>query len=228
MKLVPIAALSLLLASCAPAQMRLPAGLSEGATRIAFTGMNGPTRGDYVAGPYRGRFDNSRSRSGLFLADRQRQAWTNFTIAGGDIAAPIAADCEVFSRSIDLGNTEITTVPVTYGCTFERDGQPLSAHFELQEVVGGGTAAYREERAGEIALDGPPVRFHSVHIIEGTGMPTITPVGYVFELGGQTLAALDLSGDPVLTMRPAVEPATARAIAVAAVALAIFREPDDS
>lgn len=226
-KIVSIAVLAMLVASCAPAQMRLPAGLSEGGSRFVFDGVNGPTSGEYVAGPYHGRFDNALSRSRLLLGDRKRQAWTRFTIEGGAVDVPISAQCEVFSRAIDLGSTKITVAPLSYGCAFERDGRALPATFELHEVVAGGTAIYREERSGEIELDGAMLRFRSVHAIKGSGMPTITPVGYAFERGGRAIAALDLAGDPVLTVDPGVAPEMERAIAVASVALAIFREPDE-
>ncbi len=225
MKPLATAALSLFVASCAPAQMRLPAGLADGGTRIVIEGVNGPTKGAFVAGPYSGSFDNSMSRSPLLLGDRKRQAWTSFTIRGGALTEPVTANCEVTSRSIDLGSTEITTAPVTYGCLFERGGQRLNARFELREVMGREASAFREERAGEIGFDGREVRFHSIHSIEGTGMTTITPAGYVFEIGERAVGALDLSGEPTLTMRADLDPASLRSIAVAALALAILREP---
>ena len=127
-------------------------------------------------------------------------------------------------HAIDLGLVEVTTRPLAYRCAFTAEGRPIPARFELQEVVGGGTAITRYERRGEIALGGVTVQFHSLHHLAVTSLPSLTPVGYQFERNGTPIGALSLTGRPVLTSAD-VGPDIQRTMTVAATALALFWDP---
>ena len=128
-------------------------------------------------------------------------------------------------HALDLGLAEVNTRPMAYRCDFTAEGRAIPARFELQEIVGGGSAIVRSERHGEIALGGETVRFRSVHHIAGTRMPSLTPVGYVFERGGREIGALELTGRPALLLPAETDPSVARTVAVAAVALGTFWDP---
>lgn len=96
---------------------------------------------------------------------------------------------------------------------------------ELQEAIAAGTATYRYERFGEIALGGEIVQIRSIHDIEGIQNGTITPIGYLFEQKGCAVGALELEGRPKLIVPRGTEPGLARTLTIAALALAVFQDP---
>lgn len=212
------------LGACAPAQMRLPSSLAESSTRTELVGIGGMPRGSFTFGNYNGSFDRSLDRWSFGEAVA-RTGHSDFTIEGPGISSTIGARCDMREHALDLGLAEVTTRPMAYRCDFTAEGRAIPARFELQEIVGGGSAIVRSERHGEIALGGETVRFRSVHHISGTRMPSLTPVGYVFERGGREIGALELTGRPALLLPAETDPSVARTVAVAAVALGTFWDP---
>ncbi|GGD94937.1 hypothetical protein GCM10011515_13420 [Tsuneonella deserti] len=180
--------------------------------------------GHFTAGEYRGTFDRSLDRWS-FGGAIARRGHSDFTIAGPQISSTIEARCAMREHALDLGLAEVTMQPMAYRCDFTAEGRPIPARFELQEVVGGGSAITRYERRGEIALGGEMVRFRSVDHIAGTSMPSLTPVGYVFEQNGREIGALELTGRPALMLSAPVDPGVARTVTIAAVSLATFWDP---
>jgi hypothetical protein len=224
MKRVVLLAICCAASACAPAQMRLPASVAEQSVRTEITGIGGRGRGQFIAGDFQGDFSRSLDRWS-FLDLIARGGHSDFTIAGPQISSSIEARCDMREHALDLGMAEVTMQPMAYRCDFTAEGRPIPARFELQEVVGGGSAITRSERRGEIALGGETVRFRSVHHISGTSMPSLTPVGYVFEHGGREIGALELTGRPALMLSAPIDPGVARTVTVAAVALATFWDP---
>ncbi|MBD58710.1 MAG: hypothetical protein CL808_01125 [Citromicrobium sp.] len=219
------------LASCAaiqPAQMRLPASFTT--TEITeFKGFKGWNTGKFEAGRYNGSYQRSEDRLALFETWIARSGKARFAIAGPEISSTIEARCRMRERAIDLGHgMQVTTKPMAYGCAFEANGRPIPARFELQEVTGPGTAAYRYERYGEIALGGEIVQIRSVHDLVGTPNGTLTPIGYLFEQNGRPVGALELNGSPELIVPTGTDPGLRRTITVAALALAVFQDPANS
>lgn len=214
----------LMVAACAPAQMRLPGTLAEASIRTEIVGLGGRDRGRITAGAYQGRFARSLDRWS-FLEAVAREGRSDFTLAGPEISSTIEARFEMREHALDLGIAEVTVRPLAYRCGFTAEGRTIPARFELQEVVGGGSAITRYERRGQIALGGETVQFRSVHHLAGTPMPSLTPVGYIFERQGREIGALDLTGRPALVLGPATDAGVARTVTVAAVALAIFWDP---
>lgn len=217
-------ALTAALAACTPAQMRLPAALGDSGERLEFTGIGGGQRGQFVAGPYSGRFDRSLERFS-FAPLAQRSGHGDFIISGPEISSTIEGRCDMRERALDFGSVEMTVRPMAYRCDFTAEDRPIPARFELQEVVGAGSAITRSERRGEIALGGEVVQFRSVHHLAGTSLTSLTPVGYVFERRGQPVGALELTGRPALILPPRIDPGVARTVTVAATALAIMWDP---
>ncbi|MEN3971902.1 hypothetical protein WJS89_04410 [Sphingomicrobium sp. XHP0235] len=218
----------LALASCAaikPAQMHLPADWTAIST-TRFTGFNGWNTGKFGASDYYGTFQRSEGRLAYFDTLVQRSGSARFTVAGPEISSTIEARCRMRERALDLGRgIEVTTKPMAFRCDFTADGIPISARFELQEAIGAGTAAYRYERFGEIALGGEIVQIRSNHDIEGTSIGTITPIGYIFEQNSRVIGALNLNGSRELIIPEETDPGLARTLTVAALALSVFQDP---
>lgn len=223
MRLFISASLVLSLPACAPAQIQLPTTLSEG-SRSEFVGIGGRPSGQFSLGEYSGRFNRTLDRF-TFDPVVERTGFSDFVIAGPEIGSTIEGRCDFREHALDFGAIEATLRPLAYRCDFSADGRAIPARFELREVVGGGSAIFRYERRGEIALGGEVIGFRSVHHLAGSRMPALTPVGYVFEQRGRALGALELTGRPALIVAPGVDPGAARTMTVAALALATFRDP---
>ena len=215
----------LALAGCTQAQIRMPEALTGMTWFNEFTGIGGAPSGTFEVGPYSGHFARGLERAAFTDGSIERSGASRFTIAGPEISSTIEADCGMREHALDLGLAEVTTRPLAYRCAFTAEGRAIPSRFELQEVVGGGTAITRYERAGEIALGGETIRFHSLHHIAGTSLPSLTPIGYTFERNGQTIGALSLTGRPALTGDPDLDPGNIRTMTIAAVALATFWDP---
>jgi hypothetical protein len=218
-------AVSLSLAGCTAAQIRMPATLSEVAPATEISGIGGRPSGAFAAGPYSGKFERALERASFLDGSIERTGGSRFTVAGPEISSTIEADCGMREHALNLGIAEVTTRPLAYRCSFTAEGRAIPARFELQEVVGGGTAITRYERQGEIAVGGETIRFRSLHHIAGTSLPSRTPVGYVFERNGEAIGALSLTGRAALTSDPSLNPGTVRTMTIAAVALATFWDP---
>ncbi|MGN3973477.1 hypothetical protein [Tsuneonella sp. SYSU-LHT278] len=204
----------------------MPANLASSTVRTEFAGIGSHTSGRYAAGPYSGVFDRSLEKWTFADTDIARAGHTYFSIAGLEPGPAVEGHCGMRERARAIGSAiEITTRPMTYRCEFTADGAPMGAWLELWETTGRGLAAFRYERRGEISLGSETVRFRSVHRIDGSSMPTITPVGYTFEHGGRDIGAIDLANRPALVVPATLDKRVERAVTVAALALATFWDP---
>ena len=232
--LLPLLA-SLGLTACAsiqPAQVRLPAALAEQPlSRTQFTGLTGWLDGRFAAGSYSGVYGRSEERL-AFGGQIERAAFSAFSISGPGmdpaIGSSIDAHCLMDERALDLGIVEVTTLPMAYSCAFTTDGRPIPARFELQEISRLDGPINRYERAGEIALGGEIVQIRSLHQIEGTAIPTSTPIGYLFQQRGRPVGVVELNGAPALIVPEGTDPGLARTLTVAALALGLFQDPANS
>ena len=215
---------SIALSGCTAAQLRLPSALADASIRTEISGIGGRPSGQFVAGAYTGSFDRALERW-TFADTIARTGHSDFIIAGPEISSTIEARCAMRERAVDLGLAEVTVQPLAYRCAFTAEGRAIPARFELQEVIGGGSAITRHERRGEIALGGETIRFRSVHHLAGTPLPSLTPVGYVFERRGVEIGALELTGRPALLLAPGLDRGAARTATVATLALATFWDP---
>lgn len=225
--ILPLALASL--SACTAAQMRLPAPLADTSLRTPIKGIGGGNHGAFRVAGYEGRFNRSEQRMALFDTLVRNSGRSDFQISGPEISSSIEARCRMDERIIDLGLAEFRPGKMSYRCDFTADGNAIPARFELQEHADGiGSLLSKRARRGEIALGGETVQFRSVHKIEGTSVEMATPIGYVFERGGQTIGAIELNGVPALILSPQTDPGVARTVTVAAIALALFRDPANS
>lgn len=225
------AALVLALAGCAitPARMVLPLPLAE-EPPLVFEGMGFGQRGRFQAGPYAASFTRSDTRLALLDALVERRSGkSSFALQGPGIDGAIDAECRVAERTINIAIISFNPKPMAYVCRFSHKGRALPARFELQEQRSGlGGMLMRQARRGELAIDRVVMQMASVHRLEGSGIETATPAGYVFEIGGVPAGAVGLNGRPAVRFAPGSDTATRRAVMIAATALGVLWDPAES
>jgi hypothetical protein len=209
--------------ACASAQLDLPSTLATASTRAEFTGWTGWTHGSFAAGSYRGDYERSADRLEFFETFRTNSARAEFVVAGPEIGSTIEGECRMRERSVDTGIVEVVTRPMVYGCEFTAEGRAFPSYFELRETQSDVFRPY--ERHGEIALGGEVVQIRSLHRIAGTRLPTMAPIGYLFEQDGRPVGAVELNGKPVLVLPAGTDPGLARTLTIAALALGVLNDP---
>jgi hypothetical protein len=229
MKAVVSGLMVLALAACAsvaPARMTLPPALLDAAA-LPVTGIGGGNQGTFAAGAYGGSFERSETRLDIFdPLIEQRRGGTRFTIHGPGISGTVQVSCRMRERTLSLSVFSIEAEPMAQRCTLEHEGRVLPARFEIQSFRQGlGGMMQRAERRGEIAFGGVILSIRSVHDLEGTSLQLATPIGYAFEQDGAPVGAVELTGAPVVWLRPQLDPATRQVVLIAAIALGLFRDP---
>lgn len=233
MKRFTILALALLAAGCSGlpvAEMRLPPALAGGqGTVLPIEGIGGGNKGRFYVGGWQGSFQRSEERLALFDALVTNRAGAGFAIEGPGISWTIEAACRMREKVIDIEPVSFTPSPMAYRCEFSADGRAFPARFELQEVKTGlADELSRRQRMGEIALGGEVVQIRSVHKIEGSPFEMASPIGYVFEQQGRAVGAVELNGKPRLILADPANEGLARTLTIAAMALALLRDPANS
>lgn len=232
MKMLPITLLAAMLTACAsiqPARMALPAALAE-EPALVFAGMGFGQKGRFAAGPYSASFSRSDTRLALFDALIERRSGkTSFALEGPDIDGAIEAECRVGERTINVGVISFIPKPMAYLCRFSHQGRALPARFELQEERSGlAGMLMRQGRRGQLAFDRVVIDMISVHRLQGSGIQTGTPIGYLFESDGAAVGSVELNGTPAVRFAPGTDAATRRAVMIAATALGVLWDPAES
>lgn len=212
------------------ARMALPEGFAERTERLVAEGFGGLNRGDYELGPYRGEFTRIESRwavlDPLYAQNRGR---SSFTLAGPGFDEPVAASCEMRRGAVTVGVITFDPQKLTYECEFTRGGAPFDASLVLGEPK---PENFRErvlalaDRRGEARVGAVTLALRSVHDYAGTRLEAPLPVGYLLEVDGRAVGAIELTDvDPTLFL-PTAEPSEVRAaVLVAAMGLAVLRDP---
>lgn len=231
--LLPLLALALSAGGCAGiplAEMRLPPALAEAPRQtLPIEGIGGGNSGRFYVGGWQGSFTRSEERLALFDSLVTNRAGAGFVIEGPGISWTIEAACRMREEVIAIDVISFTPAPMAYACEFSADGRPFPARFELQEVrTGLADDLSRRQRRGEIALGGEVVQIRSVHRIEGSPFEVASPIGYVFEQQGRTVGAVELNGRPRLILAGSVNEGLSRTLTIAALALALLRDPANS
>lgn len=213
-----------------PAEMRLPPGLATQGETLRVEGIGGGNRGSFRVGGWQGSFTRSEERLALFDSLVTNRASAGFVIAGPGISDTIEADCRMRERVVELDVIVFTPQRMAYACRFTAGGgRAFPARFELQEArTGFADALSRRQRRGEIALGGEVVQIRSVHKLEGSPFEMASPIGYVFEQQGRAVGAVELNGKPRLILSDPANQGLSRTLTVAAMALALLRDPADS
>jgi hypothetical protein len=215
------------------ARMKLPEGFADRAERLEADGFGGRNRGDYELGPYRGEFVRIESRwavlDPLYAQNRGR---SSFTLQGPGFDEPVAASCEMRRGTVTVGVVTFDPQKLTYECELTSGGAPLDASLVLGQPR---PENFRERalalstRRGEGRLGTVTVAIRSVHDYEGSRLKAPMPVGYVLEVDGRAAGALELTAaDPTIYLPTAEAPEVRSAVLLAAMGLAVLRDPASS
>jgi hypothetical protein len=215
------------------ARMKLPEGFSDRVERLVADGFGGRNRGDYELGPYRGEFVRIESRwavlDPLYAQNRGR---SSFTLEGQGFEEPVAASCEMRRGAVTIGVITFDPQRLTYQCDYTRGGASLDATLVLGEPK---PENLRErvlalsDRRGEARVGAVTLAIRSVHDYEGSRLKAPMPVGYVLEVDGRAVGALELTDvDPTIFLPTAEHGDVRSAVLVAAMGLAVLRDPASS
>jgi hypothetical protein len=227
---VVAAALAAAAAGFEIARMQLPAELATEADRVVASGFGGKNRGHYELEDGGGEFTRIESRFAvldpLYAANRGK---SSFTLEGDDAGDGAAAECAFRERTVTIGVVTFDPAKLAYVCDV-RDGrgaalgslalgEPRPEGFKQRMLA-------REQRRGVAEIGGVSLELSSVHHYEGSRLSSQVPVGYVLMHGTEPVAALELTdSNPSFMFRSGLAPEVRRAALLAALGLAVLRDP---
>ncbi|HZG46496.1 MAG TPA: hypothetical protein VEZ41_09565, partial [Allosphingosinicella sp.] len=97
----------------------------------------------------------------------------------------------------------------------------------LKEVPTSRSILAGRTRAGELEIGDLTLQVRAIHDMEGGSVPTGTPLGYAFHLGGRQIGAVDLNGDNKTIFAPAAPGPAREAVLLASLALSVFWDPGE-
>lgn len=205
------------------ARMALPPAEASDTDALRLTGMGVGRSGDFMLAEAPGRFTRSADRLGLFgRTFVGRTGASTFTLSGG-----LAGDCRYRQSEINAGVISLKSDRFALRCSFSRDGRQLHAELLLgtdEDLLGrldGG-----ERRIGTLWYEGVEITLQSVHRDRAGGLRTPTPLGYVFEVAGHSIGAVETNGTDRVVYLPR-EPRYREAVVAGALAIATFWDPAD-
>jgi len=215
------------LAACGaiqPARMAIPAGLDATTDRVTITGLGGLPRGEYRVGEYGGAFTRSATRLSFFEMVATDRAKATFSVSGPGWARPLNARCGLAQRTANINVVTFTPRPLQYDCSF--DGVP-GATLVLQESSEGTAGGLGQaQRRGYIEVASTRLTLRSVHQVQGSPLPLEAPIGYVFEVVGRVVGAIELNGTTPAVLLPK-DGDVRQAALLAALALALVWDPSN-
>lgn len=205
------------------ARMALPAAVVGDSDALRLTGMGIGRSGDFMLAEAQGRFTRSADRLGLFGQTLVgRTGASSFTLAGG-----LAGECRYRGSEVNVGIVSLKSDRFALRCGFSRDGRRLAAELLIDADEGPlGRLDGSARRIGTLWYEGAEISVRSVHRDRAGGLPTRTPLGYVFEVDGRGIGAVETNG----TNRIVHLPRDARyreAVVAGALAIATFWDPAD-
>lgn len=210
------------------ARIALPADVQSSTERIELTGMGGWERGDFRLGAATsGTFTRRSLQTRLDDFYVQNIGGGSFEAAGPELGARLSGRCGFHEEEFDTGALVAPGMRLAYGCEFTRDGAPLRGGLLLKEVPTSRSLLAGRTRAGELQVGEVTLGIRAIHNMEGGRVPSGTPLGYAFEVGGRQIGAIDLNG-PSKTLYAPVRPGPQReAVLLASLALSIFWDPGE-
>lgn len=211
--------------------MQLPDDLATRVERLSFDGFGGRNEGNYTLAELAGEFTRIESR--WAVADplyAQNRGKSSFTLSGPGFPSSVAATCEMRRSSVTVGVVTFDPDKMSYHCDLASGsdapllvlGQPKPGDFKARVLA-------RAERRGEARFGGVTLEIQSVHRYDGSRLQSQVPVGYVLAIDGRAVGAVELTDvDPAVYL-PVAEAADVReAVIVAALAVAVLRDPASS
>ena len=213
------------LPACTTVQPALPAALMQDAATLPIKGANGlrgtvrmqTLDGREVRAPYSGYGQSTT----VFGTAERRKFKTRFTVEVEDTPT-VSADCRADVRNMTLNQVGVSvqTVPMTYGCVFERGGEPVGA-LDLSELGEG----HVSDRSATLSLDGRTLNVLSLHRDDVSGMTLAYPIAYELREGGRVVASVNVAGDRALVAKRSIDPETEEAVRLGAIALSVLSDP---
>ena len=178
------------------ARMAMPSDLAAATDRIEMTGIGHGESGHFQLGASTGTFRRGaaehRSDDGFFVWNR---GGGDFTVTGPDVGGALSGGCLYREDRHDAGSVEITARPFAYRCRFDRNGEPLDAGLVLDAVPRSpGRLLSAATLAGTLHYGGRAIGIRAIHDMEGGRVPSGTPLGYMFDVGGRPIGAIDVNG----------------------------------
>lgn len=206
------------------AQIAMPADLQASTERLEIAGMGYGERGDFTLGASHGQFTRLSLQTGDgFVVDNVGRG--RFEVAGPELGGRVSATCGFHERELDMGAVVATRDRLAYGCNFERDRVPLPGGLLLAEVPTSGSVLAGRTRAGELQIGDLRIGIRAIHDMEGGRLPSGTPLGYAFDIGGRQIGAVDLNGGDKTIYAPRAAGPEREAVLMASLALSIFWDP---
>ena len=223
-RLTPLAVL--ILAACAitaAPPLVVPGGAPQGAETLRLEGLDGGREGEVSLRGWQGAYERQFSTSETNRWDQQRFDGSFWLSDGASEAVGICAMREGLLQAPApfLQTVQVPAVRYVYDCELEASGRP--GRLQIGEVVTS-TFSPAGDRRGVAYLDGgPALEVRSLHQLEGVGLRSTMPYGYVLLDGARTVGVVDLVDDrPVLRLVRADDPA-AETAALAALSLAFLQ-----
>lgn len=210
------------------AHIAMPSELAAQTERLELRGMGGGTRGDFELAGARGHFTRSAERLGV-LGDvlTKNRGGGSFRIEPSQLTGDLSGRCDYREREVNVGPIALTPGRLVYVCEFARDGRPLRADLLIRDPKGAlGTLHGRAERIGSMMFEGREIAIRSIHRDQGGGLPAPNALGYMFELDGREIGAVDLNGLNKTIYAPRSGP-DREAVLAASLALSIFWDPEN-
>jgi hypothetical protein len=207
------------------ARIAMPADVQARTERIQLSGMGGWERGDFTLGASQGRFTRQalQSRQGGFFV--QNLGGGSFDVAGPELGGRVTATCGFHESEFDAGAILASGDRLAYGCEFERDRTRIPGGLLLAEVPTSRSVLAGRTRAGELQVGDVRLGIRAIHDMEGGSIPSGTPLGYAFDIGGRQVGAVDLNGTDKTIYAPREAGAEREAVLMASLALSIFWDP---
>lgn len=208
------------------AEIAMPYQLAAVSQRLELTGMGGGERGSFRLGASSGKFTRSSyqhtSYDGFLV---RNSGGGTFAAAGAEFGGELSGQCKFDEEERNAGIVVVPALRFAYRCRFQRDGQPIRAGLILEEVPRSpGKLLSGRTRAGELHIDDKVVGIRAIHDMKGGRMPTGTPLGYMFEVDGRQIGAVDLNGGDKTIFAPQSGPER-EVVLAASLALSILWDP---
>jgi hypothetical protein len=220
---------SLALSACSIREARIatPSDFAATTEQLELRGMGGGRSGDFRLGGVPGSFSRSAERQEIFdpLLVRHRGGGS-FNLSESPLAPQLSGRCRYREQDLNVGSISVTPDRLGYHCVFHRDSRPLAAELVLEDPKPlFGTLHGRAERIGRLYIEGQEIGIRSIHRDREGGLPAPTALGYMFDVGGRDIGAVDVNGLNKTLYVPR-DPQLREAVIAAGLALSIFWDPE--
>jgi hypothetical protein len=217
---------TLLLSGCIrEAEIAMPGDLRSNLEPIEVTGIGGGERGGFRLGSAQGSFTRRSIQTREDDFHVRNFGGGSFAVEGPELPGRLSANCGFDAEEFDSGIVTVSGERLAYHCEFQRDLEPVGG-LALAEVPRGRGILAGITRAGEARFGDVRLEIRPVHDMEGGRMPTGTPLGYAFHIGGRQVGAVDLNGLDKTIYAPRSGPER-EAVLAASLALSIFWDPGE-